>query len=99
MLVHSVFFSLNDNLTAQERQAFLAGVESLRGCRTVKAMYVGAPAKTPVRAVIDTAYDVALTVIFDNLAAHDVYQTDPIHLAFVEKFRSMWTQVRIFDAE
>jgi hypothetical protein len=33
------------------------------------------------------------------MAAHDIYQVHPVHLAFVEKCKSMWTKVVIYDFE
>jgi len=33
------------------------------------------------------------------MAAHNAYQADPIHLAFIAKFKSCWTRVQIYDTE
>jgi Stress responsive A/B Barrel Domain len=98
-MVHTVLFWLKPELTAAQRAEFVRGVESLRGVKTVKALYVGAPAATPDRPVIDKSYSYCLTTIFDNIAAHDAYQVDPIHLAFVENHKTKWTRVQIYDAE
>ena len=34
-----------------------------------------------------------------DIAAHDAYQIDPIHLAFVNTFKTFWNKVQIYDAE
>lgn len=99
MLVHTVYFWLKPELTAQQRADFRKGVESLGGIKAVDKIYVGTPAKTEKRPIIDDSYAVALTVLCKDLAAHDAYQVDPIHLAFIEKFKSNWSRVQIYDAE
>ncbi len=99
MLVHSVFFWLKPDLTAAQRAEFRRGVESLSGIKSVEKIYIGAPAKTEKRPVIDDSYDCALTVLCRDVAAHDAYQVDPIHLAFVATCKTFWTRVQIYDAE
>ncbi|MFM8334667.1 MAG: Dabb family protein [Opitutaceae bacterium] len=34
-----------------------------------------------------------------DVAGHDAYQVDPLHLAFVERFKTFWNRVQIYDAE
>jgi hypothetical protein len=41
---------------------------------------------------------VALTVLLKDIAAHDAYQIDPIHLACVGAYRGYWSKVQIYDA-
>jgi hypothetical protein len=48
--------------------------------------------------VNDRDFDVALHVVFKDKAAHDRYQADPRHLAFVEENKAHWKKVRVFDA-
>jgi hypothetical protein len=99
MLVHTVYFWLKPELTAAQRADFRRGVESLSAIKVVEKIYVGAPAATSQRPIIDDSYAVALTVLCKDVAAHDAYQIDPIHRAFVEKFNTFWTRVQIYDAE
>ncbi len=98
MLVHTVYFWLKPELTDAQRADFRRGVESLAGIAAVEKIYVGTPAATIKRPIIDGSYSVALTVICRDVAAHDAYQVDPIHLAFVEQFKTFWTRVQIYDA-
>lgn len=98
MLVHTVFFWLKPDLSPAQRADFRRAVESLAAIQAVEKVYVGAPAPTQKRPVIDDSYSVALTVICKDVAAHDAYQVDPIHLKFVENFKSCWTRVQIYDA-
>ncbi len=99
MLVHSVFFWLRADLNESEREAFLKGVESLAKIESATAVYVGTPATTEKRPVVDSSYDVALTVMLDTIAAHDAYQEDPIHTAFLGQFSTYWERVQIYDAD
>ena len=34
-----------------------------------------------------------------DMAAHDAYQVDPLHTAFVQQFSGHWQRVVIYDAE
>lgn len=99
MLVHTVFFWLKPELTDAQRAEFRRGVESLGGIRAVEKIYVGTPAATERRPIIDASYSYALTVICHDLKGHDEYQADPIHDAFRNTYKSYWTRVQIYDAE
>ncbi len=99
MLVHTVYFWLKPELSAAQRADFRRGVESLGGIKAVEKLYVGTPARTEKRPIIEDTYSVALTVVCRDVAAHDAYQVDPIHLAFVKAFKTFWNRVQIYDAE
>jgi hypothetical protein len=99
MLVHTVYFWLKPEITPAQRAEFRRGVESLGGIKAVDKIYVGTPAKTEKRPIIDDSYSVALTVVCKDVAAHDAYQVDPLHLEFVAKFKTFWTRVQIYDSE
>jgi len=98
MLIHSVYFWLKPELTDAQRADFKRGLESLAGVRSAEQVHVGAPAPIPPRPVVDSSYSFGLTVVFKDLAGHDAYQVDPVHKAFLEKFRTYWTKVQIYDA-
>jgi hypothetical protein len=98
MLIHTVYFWLKPDLTPAQHAEFRRGVDSLGGIKAVEKLYVGTPAATGARPIIDSSYSVALTVVCKDVAAHDAYQVDPIHLAFVASFKTYWTRVQIYDA-
>jgi len=98
MLVHSVYFWLKEDLGPEEVEAFRKGLAELGKIASTDAVYVGQPAPTPERPVIDHSYDYGLTVLLKGMAEHDAYQDDPIHQHFVETFKSYWTRVQIYDA-
>jgi len=99
MLYHCVYFWLKPELTPEQRADFRRGVESLKGIKAVSKVSVGVPAGTTRRPVIDASYDFALIVECQDVAAEAAYQVDPLHLAFVEKYRTFWTRVQIYDSE
>ncbi len=99
MLVHTVYFWLKPEITPAQREEFRRGVESLGTIKAVEKIYIGTPAKTEKRPIIDDSYSVALTVICKDIAAHDAYQVDPIHLAFINACKAYWKRVQIYDAE
>jgi hypothetical protein len=99
MLLHAVYFWLKPGLTAAQRAEFRRGVESLAAIPHVVQVHVGTPAAVPDRPVVDRTFDVGLTVVCRDVAAHNAYQADPIHRAFVARFSSYWTRVQIYDAE
>ena len=40
---------------------------------------------------MEDSYDFAITVVLKDMAAHDDYQADPIHLEFIEKCKDVGT--------
>ncbi len=96
MHIHMVFFWLKPGT---DLVAFEAAVADLTTMAMVREGHVGIPAATGSRAVVDDSYDVALTLLFDDLAAHDTYQTDPAHTAFVEANHNHWTRVQVYDVQ
>ena len=99
MLSHIVVFWLKDDLSDAQRSAFREGLESLKTIESAHAVYIGAPAKTGDRPVIDKSYSLALTVLFDTIQDHDAYQVHPLHQAFVRKCGPLWSRVLIYDYE
>lgn len=99
MLIHTVLFWLKDDLEDAQRVAFLKGLESLKGIQATEAVYIGTPAKTTPRPVMDFSYDYCLTVLLPDMTAHDDYQEDALHTAFLEQFNTYWKAVKIYDAD
>ncbi len=98
MFVHTVFFWLKKELTQAQREAFYKGVDTLKNIQPNILVTTGKPAATD-RPIIDRSYDYGLTCIFKNLADHDKYQVDPIHLEFVKNHAKDWIKVQIYDFE
>ena len=99
MLIHAVFFWLKPDLSAAERANFRAEVKKLAAIPTIDRIFVAAPAQIAKRDVTDRSFDVALTILFADGPAHDAYQVDPVHLAFVAGNKESWTKVQVYDSE
>ena len=80
--VHHVHFWLKNKT---DREKLIEGLYSLQTIKHIRDIHIGVPADT-FRDVIDRSYDVSLLILFDNKAAQDAYQDDPIHLIFVENY-------------
>ena len=59
---------------------------------------IGTAAGSENRDVVDHSYDHALIVHFKDQAAHDAYQIDSIHTAFVEAHKDKWSKVVVYDS-
>jgi len=99
MLNHTVIFWLKKELSDQDKQIFHHELEKLGMIESVDQLFIGSPASTTNRPVIDNSYDYCLTVILEDISAHDIYQQDPIHLKFIENCAHMWDKVKIYDAD
>ena len=99
MLVHTVYFWLRKDLDADQCTDFRISLETMYQIKHAEAMYIGTPANTAERPVLDSSYDFALTVILKDIAAHDAYQADPLHQAFIAANKALWKQVKIYDAD
>ncbi|MGA1115860.1 MAG: Dabb family protein [Opitutales bacterium] len=99
MLNHTVIFWLKKELSDQDKKIFHHELEKLGMIESVHQLYIGSPASTTNRPVIDNSYDYCLTVILEDISAHDIYQQDPIHLKFIENCAHMWDKVKIYDAD
>lgn len=96
MFIHSVYFWLRNDLTREERARFVDGVNSLTDIESVAHGHVGTPASTD-RPIIDRSYSYGLVVAFEDEAAHDAYQVDPIHDRFRDECGDLWNDVKIYD--
>ncbi len=99
MLIHTVLFWLKENLSEDDRSAFFNGVAKLGDINAVEHSFIGTPANTPKRPVVDDSYDCALTVVLRDMKRHDDYQSDSIHLAFIQECAHLWEKVQIYDAD
>jgi Tfp pilus assembly protein PilO len=96
IFVHHVYFWLKNAGNAEDLAKLTAGLKKLSAVKTIKQFHIGKPADTK-REVIDTSYAVSWLVFFDNGADQASYQTDPIHLKFVEECSSLWQKVVVYD--
>ena len=79
---HHVHFWLKDKA---DKAKLIEGLYSLAPIESIRDIHIGEPADTN-RDVIDRSYDLSLLILFDDKAAQDAYQDDPIHLLFVDNY-------------
>ena len=96
---HHVYFWLKEEFKNDaDRSIFEQGLASLF---EIKHLVAGGrwavPAPVVVRPVIDQSWDYALTMQFDSVEKHDLYQDDPDHHVFINTFKEWWAQVQVRD--
>jgi len=94
--IHHVFFWLKDPESNGDLNELIEGLKKLSKAPTIKDFHIGMPATTN-RNVIDTTYSVSWLLLFDNPGDQDVYQTDPIHLNFIDTCSHLWSKVLVYD--
>jgi hypothetical protein len=94
--IHHVFFWLRNSDSNEDRILLIEGLKKLSLANTIKDYHIGTPAATN-REVIDSSYSVSWLLLFQNKEDQDIYQTDPIHLKFVEDCAHLWKKVVVYD--
>ena len=97
-LAHNVYFTLYDDSDAAVDALVAACHKYLKDHPGVVFFAAGKVAMDLSRPVNDRMFHVALHVVFADKAAHDAYQTVPMHVQFIEENKSGWRQVRVFDS-
>ena len=96
MVIHCVLFWANEGLSDDDRDDFEVGLRSLLEIPSVVEGSVGIPAATD-RPSVDRSYAFALLLKFQDIAAHDTYQVDPVHKAFHERCVKYWSKAIVYD--
>ena len=97
MIIHHVFFWLKNPSSIEDRNRLIEGVKTLEKVNTVRQLFVGVPAETEDRSVVDSSYSVSELLFFDDLAGQKTYQDDPIHKKFIEDCGDLWKTVVVYD--
>ena len=95
---HNVYFWLQDNLSDDEKEQFHASLKTLFDISTIERGYIGTPIASE-RDVVDDSFAFSLHLTFKSTEAHDQYQVDPLHTAFVAENKAKWTRVQVYDSE
>jgi hypothetical protein len=97
MFVHVVLFWMKQDAPDGAREQLRHDCEQYLGkVPSVRQMWAGHAAMTP-REVVDNTYDVGLCVVLDDAAGHDAYQVHELHKQFIERNKSNWERVQIYD--
>lgn len=95
--IHHVYFWLKNPGNEADTEKLIAGLKKLSAVKTIHSFHIGKPASTN-REVIDRSYAVSWCVFFKTDADQASYQTDPVHLKFVEECSPLWTKVIVYDS-
>jgi len=97
MILHSVFFYLKEGAPAETADLMKTEIfETLSAITSVREILAGPPQGID-RDVVDNDYAMSLHAKFDDLEGLQAYQSDPVHVAFVEKFKPQFERIRVFD--
>lgn len=96
-IIHSVYFWLKEDLTDEETADFLNFFEALKKVPGIASYYIGKPAPTTPRDVVDNSFAYHWLVTFDTLDDINMYETHPDHIAAAEKYSKYWTKVEVKD--
>ena len=94
--IHHVFFWLKEPANTEHLQQLVNGLKKLSAVATIASHHIGQPANTS-REVIYSSYSVSWLLFFNNKDDQDSYQTDPIHLKFIEECAHLWNKVTVYD--
>ena len=97
IFIHHVYFWLKNADSKADRDKLVEGLTKLSKVKTIQNFHIGKPADTN-REVIERGYAVSWFVQFANGADQASYQTDPIHLKFVEECSHVWSKVIVYDS-
>ena len=97
VFIHHVFFWLKEPSRIEDLDQLVTGLKKLSTVKTIRRFHIGVPATTN-RDVIERSYSVSWFVLFDSMEDEESYQTDPIHLKFVEECSHLWKKVVVHDS-
>jgi hypothetical protein len=97
IFIHHVYFWLAEPTNKIHKKLLTEGLQKLSSVKTIQRFHIGQPANTS-RDVIDSSYSLSWILIFKNAADQDSYQTDPIHLRFVDECKHLWNRVVVYDS-
>lgn len=97
-LTHHVFFWLTNPASKEDLNKLLEGLQTLEKIETVRKIYIGVPASTEVRDVVDSSFSASELLFFDDAAGQKIYQDHPIHKKFVEDCSHLWQKVIVYDS-
>jgi Stress responsive A/B Barrel Domain len=97
IFIHHVYFWLNNPASIADRDKLVEGLTKLSKVKLIQQFHIGKSAATD-RDVVENTYAISWFTIFANAADQASYQTDPIHLKFVEDYKYLWKKVIVYDS-
>jgi hypothetical protein len=97
IFIHHVYFWLKNADSKADRDKLVEGLTKLSKVTTIQNFHIGKPADTN-RDVIETGYAISWFTQFANAKDQESYQTDPVHLKFIEECSHLWSKVVVYDS-
>lgn len=95
---HHVYFWLKDeNKNDADRAAFEKGMDELLKIENIASGIWGKSAATAERPVTDKSFDYALSLTFESIEQHNIYQDHAEHHVFVDAFKDFWADAKVMD--
>lgn len=98
-LVHTVYFWLKRPTSGEDKAELIAGLKALEAIPSIRSLYIGVPASTEQRDVVDSSFHVSEMMMFDDVAGQNAYQEHPLHQQFVENCGHLWQRVVVYDSQ
>jgi len=96
--VHSVYFWLKNPDKLADRQDFETALKKLlTKSKYTKTNYIGTAPKA-IRDVVDDSFTYKMIVTFESAEDQELYQTEDVHLQFIEEANHLWGKVVVYDA-
>ncbi|MGB5188513.1 Dabb family protein [Robiginitalea sp.] len=96
---HVVHFWLNNPENRQEREYFETELRALfKESKYTQTNFLGTPPKAS-REVVDDSFTYAMIVTFESAEAQQAYQTEAVHLSFIEKTAHLIKRFTVYDAK
>ena len=90
------FFWLKNPGSKEDFEQLILGLQKLSKAPTIRDFHIGKPADTN-RDVIENTYAASWLLLFATAEDQDMYQTDPVHLRFIEECSHLWSRVVVYD--
>ena len=97
-LTHHVFFWLKNRDSKEDLNKLVEGLRTLEEIESVKQLYIGVPASTEQREVVDSSFSASELMFFDDIEGQNIYQDHPIHKKFIENCAHLWEKVIVYDS-
>jgi hypothetical protein len=97
-LAHHVFFTLNDR-SDEAAQALVAACQKYLDDHDGLVDFSVGVRIPDLDRPVNQDFDVSIHCIFQDRAAHDVYQNAERHLQFIAENKDSWASVRVCDSD
>lgn len=97
LVIHQVFFWLKNPGSVTDRKKLAEGLQRLSAIPEIQQLYIGFPARTEKREVVDNSWDVSELMFFNDYNAQKNYQDHPLHQAFIKAYAHLWEKVIVYD--